>query len=288
MARNIRLMLGRKQVAEAMEEDASGAEFTDYQSELSTEPENHAPDDAIPLFLSEGAEQTRRRGIAIGWNWDWKDAALRQQVIKAGVLVAAAAVIAFGLIYLEDSFDLFATARDSLFGRSADQSVVTETSTQDAVAATVQSGSGSQSPFTPSTVGVRTGFSTARGTPSREDISVALRSARQGQSDTGQPPGATPTARGLNADEVPALIRRAKGLIAFGDIVAARLLLERAAHADDADAALLLAQTYDPAVLGKPDVRTITPDPAIARGWYQRAAALGSLNAKQRLAQMQN
>jgi hypothetical protein len=288
MARNIRLMLGRKQVAEAIEEDASGAEFTDYQSEPSTEPEHHAPDYAMPLFLSEGAEQIRRRGIAIGWNWDWKDAALRQRVIKAGVLVAAAAAIAFGLIYLEDSLDLFATARASLFGRSTDQSVITETSTQDAVAASVQSTSSSPSPFTPSTVGVRTGSSTARGTPSREDISVALRTARQGQSDTGQPLGAMPTARGLNADEVPALIRRAKGLIAFGDIVAARLLLERAAHADDADAALLLAQTYDPAVLGKPDVRTITPDPAIARGWYQRAAALGSLNAKQRLAQMQN
>jgi hypothetical protein len=287
MARNMRLLLGRKQVAEAFEEDAGGAEFTDYQSEPSTEPENHpAPDYAMPLFLSEGAKRTGRRGFAIGWNWDWKDAAVRSRIVKAGILVAAAAAIAFGLIYLEDSFDLFANVRASLFGPSTDQSVVTETSTQDAVAATVQSTYNSQSPFTQSTVGVRSGYSTARGTPSREDISVALRTARQG--DNGQPLGAAPTARSLNADEVSALTRRAKGLIAFGDIVAARLLLERAAHADDADAALMLAQTYDPAVLGKPDVRTITPDPAIARSWYQRAAALGSLNAKQRLAQMQN
>jgi TPR repeat protein len=77
-------------------------------------------------------------------------------------------------------------------------------------------------------------------------------------------------------------------MIGIGDIVAARLLLERAAQAQDAGAALLMAQTYDPAVLGKPDARTITPDPDMARSWYQRAAELGSPGAKQRLAQMQN
>jgi len=95
-------------------------------------------------------------------------------------------------------------------------------------------------------------------------------------------------ARTLGADEVTGLFKRAKGLIAVGDIVAARLLLERAADAQDVNAALLLAQTYDPAVLGTTDVRTITPDRAAARSWYERAAGLGSVNAKQRLAQMQN
>jgi TPR repeat protein len=83
-------------------------------------------------------------------------------------------------------------------------------------------------------------------------------------------------------------MKRAKGLIAIGDIAPARLLLERAADAQEASAALLLAQTYDPAVLGKSDMRSITPDPAAARIWYQKAAQLGSLDARQRLAQMQN
>jgi hypothetical protein len=41
---------------------------------------------------------------------------------------------------------------------------------------------------------------------------------------------------------------RAKSLLALGDIAAVRLLLERAANAQDATAAFLLAQTYDPAV----------------------------------------
>jgi len=80
----------------------------------------------------------------------------------------------------------------------------------------------------------------------------------------------------------------AKGLIEVGDIAPARLLLERAADAQEASAALLLAQTYDPAVLGTQDMRSITPDPVRARDWYQKAARFGSLDAKQRLAQMQN
>jgi len=84
------------------------------------------------------------------------------------------------------------------------------------------------------------------------------------------------------------LLKRAKGLIDVGDIASARLLLERAASAREAKAALLLAQTYDPAVLGPADMRSITPDPVMARSWYQKAAELGSAEAQQRLAQMQN
>ena len=51
---------------------------------------------------------------------------------------------------------------------------------------------------------------------------------------------------------------------------------------------MMLAQTYDPAVLGTSDVRNITPEPDKARSWYQRAAQLGSADAQRRLAQMQN
>ena len=83
-------------------------------------------------------------------------------------------------------------------------------------------------------------------------------------------------------------MNRARALLAAGDIPPARLLLERAADAQEASAALLLAQTYDPAVLGTPDMRSITPDPAMARDWYQKAAQFGSPEAQQRLAQMQN
>ena len=103
-----------------------------------------------------------------------------------------------------------------------------------------------------------------------------------------QSPAVAPPPRRLDPDELAALLKRAKGLIAVGDIAPARLLLERAADAQEPSAALMLAQTYDPAVLGTPDMRSITPDPAMARSWYQKAARLGSLDAQQRLAQMQN
>ena len=80
---------------------------------------------------------------------------------------------------------------------------------------------------------------------------------------------------------------RAKSLLALGDIGAARLLLERAANAQDATAAFLLARTYDPAVLGVRDTRSVRPDPAMARDWYRKAASLGSTDAQQRLTQTQ-
>jgi len=94
--------------------------------------------------------------------------------------------------------------------------------------------------------------------------------------------------RTLDAETLTVLKARAKKMLAFGDIVSARLLLERAATAQDASAALLLARTYDPAVLGVRDARSITPSLDLARDWYLRAARLGSTEAQQRLTQLQN
>jgi len=92
----------------------------------------------------------------------------------------------------------------------------------------------------------------------------------------------------LDAETLAALMTRARSMLTLGDIAAARLLLERAATAQDATAAFLLAQTYDPAVLGVRDTRSITPDPVMARDWYRKAASFGSAPAQQRLTQFQN
>lgn len=102
------------------------------------------------------------------------------------------------------------------------------------------------------------------------------------------PQAAMPQVMRIDAQELAVLMKRAKDMLAMGDIPAARLLLERAAEGQDANAALLLARTYDPAVLGTSDVRNITPEPDRARTWYQRAAQLGSAEAQQRLAQLPN
>lgn len=95
-------------------------------------------------------------------------------------------------------------------------------------------------------------------------------------------------ARRIDPDELTALLKRAKSLLAIGDITSARLLLERAADAQEAEAALMLAGTYDPLVLGSQDLRSVTPDPAAARVWYEKASQLGSADAKRRLGQLQN
>ena len=135
--------------------------------------------------------------------------------------------------------------------------------------------------------------------PSRAEISTAMKTARQFQADIRQPtpvaaapavapPPPAPHIEKIDPDTLAGMMSRAKSLMAIGDITSARLLLQRAAEAHDADAAFMLGQTYDPAVLGSQDIRSITPDPAIARHWYQKAAQLGSADAQQRLAQMQN
>jgi hypothetical protein len=101
-------------------------------------------------------------------------------------------------------------------------------------------------------------------------------------------PVAAPPARKLDPDELATLMNRAKILVAAGDISPARLLLERAAEAQEPTAALMLARTYDPDVLRAEKVRNIIPDPAMARIWYQRAAQLGSADAQRRLSQWEN
>ena len=126
--------------------------------------------------------------------------------------------------------------------------------------------------------------------PSRDEIAAAYQSAIKTRVVAIEPTTreAAPAARRIDPDELAVLLKRAKSLLAIGDITSARLLLERAADAQEADAALMLAGTYDPQVLGTQDMRSITPDPAMARLWYQKAALLGSSDARRRLSQIQN
>jgi TPR repeat protein len=90
----------------------------------------------------------------------------------------------------------------------------------------------------------------------------------------------------MNAQEIDLLLNQGKQFIAVGDLAAARTVLQRAADAGVASAALALAETYDPAVLAQQGVRGINGDVAEARRWYTRALALGSAEAGRRLATM--
>jgi hypothetical protein len=90
----------------------------------------------------------------------------------------------------------------------------------------------------------------------------------------------------LSPDEVTALLKQGRELIALGRFRFARPVLEQAAEAKNASAAFLLGQTYDP-LMERSAVRPdAPPDLAIARVWYEKAKDLGSAEAAQRLSQL--
>jgi hypothetical protein len=97
------------------------------------------------------------------------------------------------------------------------------------------------------------------------------------------PPAAAP--RIANEDLVT-LLARGRTQLANGDVSAARLAFRRAAEGGDAQAALALGGTFDPLVLRSLGAIGVAADPDQARGWYRKAAELGSRDAPQRLNQL--
>jgi hypothetical protein len=89
----------------------------------------------------------------------------------------------------------------------------------------------------------------------------------------------------LTRKEIAGLLRRGQDLVAAGDIASARLVLTHLAEAGVAEASLILAGTYDPAVLATRKMVGVQGDPAKARAWYARAAEQGSSDARRRLDQ---
>jgi hypothetical protein len=82
------------------------------------------------------------------------------------------------------------------------------------------------------------------------------------------------------------LLARGNQLLQQGGIAAARVIFEDLAVEGSAAGALALAQSYDPAYLAKSAASAPAPDLAEARRWYVRAAELGNLDAKRRLAEI--
>jgi hypothetical protein len=90
----------------------------------------------------------------------------------------------------------------------------------------------------------------------------------------------------LSAGETALLLERGDRLFGVGDIASARLFYERAADAGDAQAALRLGGTYDPAFLQRAQLR-LSGDPKLAVFWYRRAQELGAGEAQLLLSGMQ-
>jgi hypothetical protein len=262
-----------------MDLDEFGSQLRSYRAPRSVSTrEDYFPEDPAPLFLSEYADDplppvfgsARNKGL------------ISRRPIRTSIVLLAAAVTCYAVLSVRNPFPVFANATATLMGISDTQAVPVPPAPAPQSAARVQ-----PPPLT---------------APTRDEIAAALKTAHQTLAPVeirqpvvavappiavAPPVIAAPPARKINADELATLMTRAKGLLAAGDIPPARLLLERAADAQEPGAALLLAQTYDPAVLGTQDTRNVTADPALARTWYERAAQLGSADAQRRLSQLQ-
>jgi len=90
----------------------------------------------------------------------------------------------------------------------------------------------------------------------------------------------------LDAGALRRLTARGELLLDTGDISAARIVLERAAEAGSAIAALRLGETYDPVYLRRSGTSAEAGDEAQALRWYERAQRLGSPGAAERLSEL--
>jgi hypothetical protein len=84
------------------------------------------------------------------------------------------------------------------------------------------------------------------------------------------------------------LVVRGKELLRYGDFSSARLILQRAADAGDADAALTPGSTYDPSILAQLGIRSQVANVDLARTWYEKAQEFGSTEASSRLKTLLN
>ena len=87
----------------------------------------------------------------------------------------------------------------------------------------------------------------------------------------------------VTSEDGTRFLARGRALLKTGDVASARLLLERASNAGLADAAMELAETYDPATVARLSAVGLVGDREQARVWYMRAQALGSFAAAERL-----
>ena len=109
---------------------------------------------------------------------------------------------------------------------------------------------------------------------------------------TPAPPSAQPASRAPSStvaqkspktEQVSRLIDGGDAFVRRADLRSARDLYERAVDFGDAQAALRLGASYDPAVLAWAGIRGLPGDPASAIYWYKRARDLGAVSEAEAL-----
>jgi hypothetical protein len=216
----------------------------------------HTADDRIPLFLAD----PNGKPIADEFRPPPARSPLKPRFALGGLAAVGATIVA-ATLYV-------AMARPSVVDPSKEPTMVLAaalpaSSTLTGPDASREGPPATEPAVTPAEPPGATQVIATAAPPNREALIAAYKSALQSQAATAsQPPSATSptspessavkeTIRRLSADEVAALLKRGSGLIASGDIAAARLVLVRAAEAGDARAATMVGETYDPAVLAR-------------------------------------
>jgi hypothetical protein len=205
--------------------------------------------------------------------------------ILAGICGVAAAAILFALFSSDATWNIVENAKASMAAVFPAPSAAAQSDHSQPIARELKDLARLSAPEN-QTPGVQN-VTTAAVAPTREELKNAYQSALQGRTpvDTGVEGPATPVdaIHRLDPNEIASSLRRADALIASGDLAAARLVLRRAADDGDAQAAMTLAGTYDPASLEKLGVHGFVPDAVMARGWYEKAKKFGAAEATQRL-----
>jgi hypothetical protein len=239
------------------------------------------PGDSVPLFLSDCNGESDSSGPLLK-----KRRASISTRILAGVCAAAAVAILVALFSSDATRDIGVNVKASMAAVFPTPPPAAQSDPSQLTARDRQRDPARPSATENQTPGFRS-VTTAAVTPPREEINIAYQSALQGRAPAAAavaeltPPGVA--VHHLDPDVIASLLRRADALIASGDVAAARLVLRRAADAGDARAAMMLAGTYDPAILEKLGVHGFVPDVAMARSWYEKAKKFGSAEAPQRL-----
>ena len=241
-----------------------------YQLQQPAEQHDALAHDRLPIFLAEPRQDEPAPDYPFGRR---KEAAHGSRIVT-GLLALSAASAMLALVSVDSTRAVIVNASASL-----------------ASVAPLSFGNAPPDNPAPALAALApTPVEPALASPSRDEIAAAYQTAIRTRVVAVEPATHEPQtpARRIDADELATLLKRAKRLLAIGDIISARLLLERAVDAEAAEAALMLAGTYDPQVLGIQDMRSITSDPATARLWYQKAVQLGSSDARRYLSQVRN
>ena len=223
------------------------------------------PDSYIPLFLSDrdGEPHPSEYMPPLRKHPGGSLSSRISSRILAGALAAAAMAILLALFSSDAARGIVVSAKASIAGALPAPSDAAQPDTTRLTARDIQLKDLARlSAPANRTSGIRSDTALA-GAPTRAEIATAYQSALQSGAAPAEPAAVLPPARKLGNDELATLLNRAKGLLAAGDIPPARLLLERAADAQEASAALLLARTYDP----------VTSD---ATGHLGQAASVGT------------